>query len=739
MDINLLIKSLLRKSWLILLITVLAGVLSFFLTKNMELQYKSTAQLSTGFTQRSEINLTDERFSLYEADVKFSNLIENLKSRVVLAQLSYKLLMHDLTNEPFRELDPEENRGLYNGIGTKRDRIVKILQNKNDSLKLLSTTIPEELAILNLIKSYRYDYETLLTKIYVSRIKRTDYVEIIAFTENPVLSAYIVNMLVDEYFRFNSSLRAERSNFSVDFLSNLVDSKKKLLDSKTDNLERFKRTNNLLDVEIESESRINQISLYEIEKNDINSNIRNLQISIKNINNRINELTSSNNPTENNTSILDIQNKIDVLNEKYVQSNFTDAQLLDSISILREKKQLELAKISGQTKGSANKRINDLLIEKNEKETELEIARESHSSIENQLSLLKNNVSAFASKEATYAALKREVDLATQEYLDAQERFNTAQNQALLKESTVKQVLLGQPASEPETSRRFILIGLSMAASFAMTFVILILLEFVDFRLKTGTIFKQFTNLKLLGVLNEINTKKYSLEKVFNQDKPEARIDRFKHLLRKIRYEINTTQAKVFLFTSTKKGEGKTFTLLSLAFSFSLIQKKILIIDTNFRNNSLSKNLILNNKNPKYLLGSNGSQPQEAAGGDNNCKNENYKNTPIISPTKFSGIDIIGNNGLNLSPSEAMVGKDFQNLLDTLSHKYDFIFLEGSALNEYSDSKELIEYADRVIGVFSSQSVIKSIDKESITFITNLNSKFLGGILNKVEYKFIDA
>jgi hypothetical protein len=59
--------------------------------------------------------------------------------------------------------------------------------------------------------------------------------------------------------------------------------------------------------------------------------------------------------------------------------------------------------------------------------------------------------------------------------------------------------------------------------------------------------------------------------------------------------------------------------------------------------------------------------------------------------------------------------------------------MEGPALNQLADSKELINYADRVVAIFSSDAELKPIDKESIAYLNNLNGKLMGAVLNQVD------
>jgi Mrp family chromosome partitioning ATPase len=106
--------------------------------------------------------------------------------------------------------------------------------------------------------------------------------------------------------------------------------------------------------------------------------------------------------------------------------------------------------------------------------------------------------------------------------------------------------------------------------------------------------------------------------------------------------------------------------------------------------------------------------------------------TSIISPTSHQGINVIGNSGGDKSPSEIFAGRDFKKMLNKLKERYDYIFLEGAALNHFSDTKELVEYVDKVIPVFNAESTLRQIDQESLGYLKSLNGKLVGSILNGI-------
>lgn len=99
----------------------------------------------------------------------------------------------------------------------------------------------------------------------------------------------------------------------------------------------------------------------------------------------------------------------------------------------------------------------------------------------------------------------------------------------------------------------------------------------------------------------------------------------------------------------------------------------------------------------------------------------------------------IGSEGGDYTPSEVLPKDNILHHLKSLTKEFDYIFLEGPPLNDFSDSKELTQYVEGVIAVFSATDAIKQIDKQSINFFKDLNGKFCGSILNMVDLKNVNV
>ena len=61
-----------------------------------------------------------------------------------------------------------------------------------------------------------------------------------------------------------------------------------------------------------------------------------------------------------------------------------------------------------------------------------------------------------------------------------------------------------------------------------------------------------------------------------------------------------------------------------------------------------------------------------------------------------------------------------------------------SNLNSFSDTRELVTYADGVLPVFSASATINERDQHSIEYLNTLEDQLMGAVLNKVEMRNLD-
>ncbi|HEY9007950.1 MAG TPA: hypothetical protein VIM75_17540 [Ohtaekwangia sp.] len=732
MDFYLILKTLQRRLWVLIVFPIIAVICAVILVLRMDKVYSSYAHLATGFTADDAVKLNDESSNSYETNTRFTNVIESMNSLPVLSLVSYKLMLHDLESDmPYRGITDKQKEELnFTLTPSFLNKAKEILKARAAEIKPLNTSDPMDYNLFDLLKAYEYDYESLSEKFTIKRLTTSDFISVDFSSENPFLSADAVNALCAEFIRYNKVLKGDRSSESLEFLESVVRDKKRILDEKEALLNDYKVNNNVFNYGAESESKISQITEYELNKEHEEKNVNALRLEKATLENKLQNTTQLNQQevVQINQRIIDLRRRISEI------TNTGTEQERATLGKLRDELQLEISRLDFLNEAKDKDESADLKTQYEDVKLKLQIAEANLRAADQSLRRLKYDVSGFATKEAKISELQRDVQVASEEYLDAQDKYSAAKNKALVVGSSIRQILEAQPAREPEPSKGILIVALAGIGSFIFCVTVLLLIEFADMTIRIPVRLERLTGLTTIGSLNLIKIKGFDLRKTFNSKATDKESGTFVHFLRKLRYEVQKSDGKVFLVSSTQPQVGKSFMIICLSYTLSLVNKKVLIIDTNFKRNSLTKLLLPITDNRRLLkrgvddktLLLNGKDAEEEMPEDNHN---------IIYKTEFKGVDIIGNIGGTDSPSEILAGRDFKEMIANLSLQYDYIFLEGPSINEYSDSKELIDYVDKVIAVFDANTNLNHLDKESINYLKSIKDKLLGSVLNKVQLK----
>ncbi|WP_119080235.1 exopolysaccharide transport family protein [Chitinophaga alhagiae] len=726
MDLIYLFNSLMRRKWLIMISSVLAVAIAFLFTMNQEKLYRSSAQMATGFTTSDQVKLKDENFNIIEIDVKFNNVIEALRSTKVLSMVAYNLMLHDLESpdKAFRQLSEEDKKkdGFRN---ISKDAAVKILKDKYTHEKLLSSYNPDEKKVQELMKVYEYDLESIRKMLSVGRIQKTDFLDVQYWSTNPELSAYMVNEVCSEFLRSNESARSQQNVQSIQTMEKLVAQKKADLDEKINNL----RTMGGIDVSVESSTKLEQISSLESRMTEEQNTLNSATLSLQQLTKQLAEMERTNAQTASASSaasaeLSKLRTQMNEANQEYISKGAKDQELYNKYTKLKAAYRDKLNSLA--TSATPTGTITKADLQQKQRELELQ-ANTSQQNIETyraKIRELTSSVGAAASRSATNLALQKEMSIAQTEYENIKSRYDAVMNNTIVPLDNFRQILYGQPAAEAERSKRLIILALAGMCMFVFCCIAIIFLEYVDVSIKTPSQFLKTVGLKLLGVVNKVNMKKQPIADIFDtEQKKDNQAVTFREHLRKLRFEIENKQHKIYLFTSARPREGKSTIIKALAHSLSKSQKKVLIIDTNFINNTLTREFEAKQELESF----------SAAG------KYDYKEIQgIITPTGIEGVDIIGCQGGDYTPAEVLGDENLLNNLAPLTAAYDYILMEGAALNVRSDSKELLNFADTMISVVSAKSTIKQTDKESFQYLQSMNGKFTGAVLNCVNKENID-
>jgi polysaccharide biosynthesis transport protein len=239
--------------------------------------------------------------------------------------------------------------------------------------------------------------------------------------------------------------------------------------------------------------------------------------------------------------------------------------------------------------------------------------------------------------------------------------------------------------------------------------------------INSKTQFSKLVDLPLIGVLNKLNPRKViNFDYLFLLPTEDQDDIFFKDSLKNILQSIEKSNSKSFLFTSIKSQEGKSFIIAALAYKLSLQQKKVLILDTNLHNNTLTR------------LATNPFQSTAIA---DDIAAISAKSSKLSIDFNLAATTIIGNKRGQRTPAQLLKGVDFKKKIKELEEKYDYIFLESADMNTHTDTAELMELVDKVICVFDAEKPFTPQDELQIEVIKKWHNKLLGCILNNGHIK----
>ena len=709
MELSNFIKLLKRQKYTLIFVPLLAIAITYFLVRKMPDSYTSKARIGTGLVDQSQQSVLGNQADAQESKInqQFANLIQMMQLKKVYDQVSYQLILHDLTNDTslrkpsklFKEL-PENAKKHAREIFTELYRTRSSLQ----------PTIDDHVGLKKVLISMGYDDETLRKKMVVYRVNNSDYIDIEFESDSPLFSAFAINTLCKEFINYYTDVVKLSQLRAVNFLDSILQQKKAIMDRQMSLLKNYKIDNRVLNLNEQAKSLYGQLADFETRKEITEKDILAYKGALKNIDAKFNPqdrqfIESA--MVKVNQEIITVKEQVKLANEEYIQSNY-DSKYKQKLDSLRT---ILVTKINESTdKYIVNPLAakQNLVFQKIGLEVNLDIATYSVQSLESELIKLNKKFDELVPHEAVIQAYETSIDFASKEYIEILKKYN----ETSLESSQTIQLRLVEIAMPGglQPSKKSLLIILSGVISLILCMVVLFVLFYLDDSVKVAKELANKTEITVLGFLPMIKKTLLNLQEIWNEDLT-ASIE-YRNLLRDIRFEIETGMqaSKVLLINSINPKEGKTILVLSLAYAYSRVNKKVLLIDGNFVDPKITEIV----------------QPV--------CFLEDYLENKITCSEFLTkeAIDVLGSRGGDVSLLEIANENNIEQKLSELKAHYDIIIIEASALNYLNKSKEWILFSDKILSVFQANQTITLVKQQHINYLKSLDNKFIGWVLNKV-------
>ena len=698
-----------KYKYAILLIVLATLAAAFFLVKKLPEEYVSSTEVATGIVDASRHILDRDNTPQAQTDEitrEFSNLTEIIKLKKLIDNVSYQLIIHDLSSPtPFRKL----NHQFKNLSRPAVESALRTYKEKLQNGEPLSLFSKNENGLNQLLISMSYDERSIRKALEVTRNEESDFITITYTSENPQLSAYVVNVLCKEFLDYYSvNIKRNESN-AVAFLSNLLAEKRAALDKEKNELQQYKIKNNILNLDEQSKSIFSEILAYNDKKIQAEKDIAAYQGAIKGVMAKFDpkkrgyiEATIS--PL--NQAITNSETQLHALNDIYVHSGF-NPKYKKSLDSLQE--QLNEQINNGSDKYIQNPLIakDDLVRQRMTLEVSADLAKYSVEAIDKEVANLKAQFSRLVPFDATVKTYEFDIDIAGKEYLDVLNKYNTTNLQSNF---SIK-LMQVEPAT-PDTalpSKKLVLIALCGVISLVICLIVLFVLYYLDDRIKSPATLVSRTQLPLLGSLGKIPGAASDLLTLWEVEN-RTKMKQYKELLRSVRFEIDQELKgeKVLGITSLGEGEGKTLLAMSLAYAYAAINKKVLVIDGNFNNPTIT-----NATAPKAFV------------------EDYFKNNVYLD--RNNNITVLGNRGGDFTLLEINDEKYIQQSINELKTRYDILIIDMPALNSLNKPKEWILFTNKAVAVFENDTSLLRNQSQYVDYLKGLHHKFAGWVINKAS------
>lgn len=700
-----------RHKFMMLATSLIAVFLTFSLTKHLPESFSSKTRLATGLVDQTEAQVLDDTKDPQESKInlEFANLIQSIQLKKIFDQVSYQLILHDLTDkEPFKKKSK-----LFSSLNKSAiEHAITVYTKKHQLREPLFLYDEDQKGLDEVIKSMGYDAESIQKKLTLFRVNNSDYIDIEFDGDNPKFCAFVLNTLCAEFISYYSQVVKESHIKGVNFLESLMIQKRDSMNAKMLTLKDYKIKNRVLNLNEQAKSIYGQIADYESRKEMTLKDVASYSGAIKGIDSKFDPSDRSyieSTFIRINGEIITTKEILKRYSEVYIKSNY-DPKIKVKIDSMQSVLTAQITQLTDKYIQNPMVIKDNLVSQKITLEVQLDLAKNSLATLDAEITSLNERYDKLVPHEAVIQAYETEIDIASKEYIQILQKFNQSTMESNIT-PRLKQIELAMPGPAAP-SKKSLLIAVSWVVLIVLYIIVLFVVYYLDDSLQSAKELADKTNIPVLGYLPLLCKSSLNLQAVWKSNNSTKGLQTYKDLLRSARFEVEQEMQdkKVLTITSTSQNEGKTFIALSLAYAFAMAKKKVLLIDGNFdfpSTTEITKSTLFIED---FITGK----------------------IFIADLEKEEGITVLANRGEDISLFELSEEEHVREKLELLKSVFDIIIIDASSLDNLNKSKEWIVIADKVISIFQANKTISVMKDLQINYLRSLDSKYIGWILNKV-------
>lgn len=555
---------LIRKNlFLLIFVPMVMAVSTYFLTKNAEREFTSTAMIYTGLSTGFNIESTGEmRKDQFVVNNSFENILNTIRSKQTMREVSFRLLSQILV------LEKADGKTANPKTFEKANELIPVQLRK----KLVVANNPQQ-TYINLQNAYDNENPKEIRKLYndgnspfslkaLSEVKAvrkgsSDMIELSYTLTDKGLCETTLRLFIDIFMEKYKGLKVSETGNVVEYFQNQLSTAKQDLNVAEDRLKSFREDGQILNYYEQTKALAGK-------KEDITDEQSRLTGELDAADNALRKLEQK--LTINRESFF---KNNELLTQKETISNLTSEIAKNSLNpnysgqdnlsekVKQHEKQLTegVRNLYARTHSTENVQVKNLLDSWLENMILVEKNRARVKVLDGRMSEIRSDYARFAPLGSGLSRLEREIDVHERAYIQILHDLN----QALLRKQSIelssKLNVIDKPMTIELPSKKMMLVILSGLVGFVGILAGLVVLEISDQTIKTIERAIEMTGLEAVGalpIINKDNPKHQKIsETLLGQIVTNCKL--------KISPNRLGSSTPLILFSSTQVLEGKTF------------------------------------------------------------------------------------------------------------------------------------------------------------------------------------
>lgn len=191
--------------------------------------------------------------------------------------------------------------------------------------------------------------------------------------------------------------------------------------------------------------------------------------------------------------------------------------------------------------------------------------------------------------------------------------------------------------------------------------------------------------------------------------------EKYRNLRTSIEYSSVDKELKSIVITSSEPGEGKSTVATNLAYILGKSNKKVVIIDCDFRKPTIHR---------KYEISN--------AKGITEYLTSKSELSEVIQELEY-GISVITTGILPPNPAEVIASKAMINFIDELKEIYDFVIIDTPPVRVVTDAVILAGKCDATLFVVKANSTKDISIRKGYGELKKVKANVIGAVINEIE------